>query len=100
MTAFVKYSETLNFSFFSSKVTKSVCAGTIAIVRTLPSGHISDDVWGIVVDHRCWHPSKKDVWSLLQRGEELRGCRGILHFDKAKLQQVREKIMSTFFVHK
>uniref|UniRef100_A0A8C7YYI6 Phosphoinositide phospholipase C n=1 Tax=Oryzias sinensis TaxID=183150 RepID=A0A8C7YYI6_9TELE len=71
----------------NQKVTKSVCAGTIAIVRTLPSGHISDDVWGIVVDHRCWHPSKKDVWSVLQRGEELRGCRGILHFDKAKLQQ-------------
>uniref|UniRef100_A0A8C7Z1X6 Phosphoinositide phospholipase C n=1 Tax=Oryzias sinensis TaxID=183150 RepID=A0A8C7Z1X6_9TELE len=69
----------------NQKVTKSVCAGTIAIVRTLPSGHISDDVWGIVVDHRCWHPSKKDVWSVLQRGEELRGCRGILHFDKAKL---------------
>ncbi|XP_020567543.2 1-phosphatidylinositol 4,5-bisphosphate phosphodiesterase epsilon-1 isoform X4 [Oryzias latipes] len=78
----------------NQKVTKSVCAGTIAIVRTLPSGHISDDVWGIVVDHRCWHPSKKDVWSVLQRGEELRGCRGILHFDKAKLQQVNNYVKS------
>ncbi|KAF6735361.1 1-phosphatidylinositol 4,5-bisphosphate phosphodiesterase epsilon-1 [Oryzias melastigma] len=78
----------------NQKVTKSVCAGTIAIVRTLPSGHISEDVWGIVVDHRSWHPSKKDVWWILQRGEEFRGCRGILGFNSAKLQQVNNYVKS------
>uniref|UniRef100_A0A3P9I684 Phosphoinositide phospholipase C n=1 Tax=Oryzias latipes TaxID=8090 RepID=A0A3P9I684_ORYLA len=84
----------------NQKVTKSVCAGTIAIVRTLPSGHISDDVWGIVVDHRCWHPSKMDVWSVLQRGEELRGCRGILHFDKVDSWETTPETsnQATFFL--
>uniref|UniRef100_A0A3P9MIG5 Phosphoinositide phospholipase C n=1 Tax=Oryzias latipes TaxID=8090 RepID=A0A3P9MIG5_ORYLA len=84
----------------NQKVTKSVCAGTIAIVRTLPSGHISDDVWGVVVDHRCWHPSKKDVWSVLQRGEELRGCRGILRFDKVDSWETTPETsnQATFFL--
>uniref|UniRef100_A0AAQ5YKB9 Phosphoinositide phospholipase C n=1 Tax=Amphiprion ocellaris TaxID=80972 RepID=A0AAQ5YKB9_AMPOC len=52
----------------NQKVTKSVCTGTRAIVRTLPSGRISEDVWMVVVDHRFWVPTKKDIWPVLMRG--------------------------------
>uniref|UniRef100_A0AAQ6A2X5 Phosphoinositide phospholipase C n=1 Tax=Amphiprion ocellaris TaxID=80972 RepID=A0AAQ6A2X5_AMPOC len=63
----------------NQKVTKSVCTGTRAIVRTLPSGRISEDVWMVVVDHRFWVPTKKDIWPVLMRGmgEGFRVCRGI-----------------------
>lgn len=73
------------------KVTKSVCTGTRAIVKTLPSGHISEEVWDVVVYRRIWQPSKKDMWPILMRGlgEEFRICREILRFVGVKLQQVR-----------
>uniref|UniRef100_A0A3B5B5Z6 Phosphoinositide phospholipase C n=1 Tax=Stegastes partitus TaxID=144197 RepID=A0A3B5B5Z6_9TELE len=68
-------------------VIKSVCTGTRAIVRTLPSGRISEDVWMVVVDHRFWVPSKKEIWPILMRGmgEEFRSCRGMLRFVGVKL---------------
>ena len=74
------------------KVTKSVCTGTRAIVRTLPSGRISEEVWEVVVYYRVWQPSKMDIWPILKRGlgEEFRVCRGMLHFVGVKLQKVRE----------
>ncbi|XP_061564651.1 1-phosphatidylinositol 4,5-bisphosphate phosphodiesterase epsilon-1 isoform X3 [Cololabis saira] len=77
----------------NQKVTKSVCTGTRAIVRTLPSGHISEDVWGVVVHHRFWHPSKKDIWPMLMRGEELRCCRGMLHSVRVKLLQIDSHVL-------
>ncbi|XP_075314190.1 1-phosphatidylinositol 4,5-bisphosphate phosphodiesterase epsilon-1 isoform X2 [Odontesthes bonariensis] len=76
----------------NQKVTMSVCAGTKAIVRTLPSGHISEDVWGIVVDRTFWHPSKKDIWPILMRGEEFRGCRGMLCSIGVELQQIHNYV--------
>uniref|UniRef100_A0A8D3BAA9 Phosphoinositide phospholipase C n=1 Tax=Scophthalmus maximus TaxID=52904 RepID=A0A8D3BAA9_SCOMX len=51
----------------NQKVTKSVCTGTRAIVRTLPSGHISEEVWEVVVHHRIQRPSKTDTWPILMR---------------------------------
>uniref|UniRef100_A0A3Q3RCA7 Phosphoinositide phospholipase C n=1 Tax=Monopterus albus TaxID=43700 RepID=A0A3Q3RCA7_MONAL len=58
----------------NQKVTKSVCTGTRAIVRTLPSGHISEEVWEVVVFHKTWQPSKKDMQLTGTRdvGEEVR----------------------------
>uniref|UniRef100_A0A3Q1B1E9 Phosphoinositide phospholipase C n=1 Tax=Amphiprion ocellaris TaxID=80972 RepID=A0A3Q1B1E9_AMPOC len=55
----------------NQKVTKSVCTGTRAIVRTLPSGRISEDVWMVVVDHRFWVPTKKDIWPVLIKSRQL-----------------------------
>lgn len=72
------------------KVTKSVCTGTRAIVRTLPSGRISEEVWEVVGYHRTWQPSKKDMWHILIPGvgEEFRVHREMLRFVGVKLQQV------------
>ncbi|XP_023281807.1 1-phosphatidylinositol 4,5-bisphosphate phosphodiesterase epsilon-1 [Seriola lalandi dorsalis] len=74
----------------NQKVTKSVCTGTRAIVRTLPSGRISEEVWEVVIHHRIWQPSKKDMWPILIHGvgEEFRVCRGMLRSVGVKLQQV------------
>lgn len=74
------------------KMTKSVCTGTRAIVKTLPSGHISDEVWEVVDYHRIWRPNKKDIWPILMRcvGEEFRVCREILRLVGVKQQQVRD----------
>ncbi|XP_015230727.1 PREDICTED: 1-phosphatidylinositol 4,5-bisphosphate phosphodiesterase epsilon-1 isoform X2 [Cyprinodon variegatus] len=63
----------------NKKVTKSVCAGTRAIVRTLPSGCISEEAWEIVVKYRLWHPAKEDVWPTLVCGDHFRGCREMLY---------------------
>uniref|UniRef100_A0A8C9X4L9 Phosphoinositide phospholipase C n=1 Tax=Sander lucioperca TaxID=283035 RepID=A0A8C9X4L9_SANLU len=78
----------------NQKMTKSVCTGTRAIVKTLPSGRISEEVWDVVVNRRIWPPSKKDMWPIAMRGirEEFRVCREMLHFVAVKLQQVRESI--------
>ncbi|KAM9716498.1 1-phosphatidylinositol 4,5-bisphosphate phosphodiesterase epsilon-1 isoform 3-T6 [Menidia menidia] len=81
----------------NQKVTKSVCAGTKAIVRALPSGHISEEVWGIVVDRRFWHPNKEDCWPVLMRGEEFRACRGMLWSVKADLQQIQSFVQHRGF---
>ncbi|XP_035997704.1 1-phosphatidylinositol 4,5-bisphosphate phosphodiesterase epsilon-1 isoform X4 [Fundulus heteroclitus] len=62
----------------NKKVTKSVCTGTRAIVRTLPSGCISEESWRIVVEYRFWHPCKQDLRPILKRGEDFRGCRAML----------------------
>ncbi|XP_026206755.1 1-phosphatidylinositol 4,5-bisphosphate phosphodiesterase epsilon-1 isoform X2 [Anabas testudineus] len=74
----------------NQKVTKSVCTGTRAIVRTLPSGHISEEVWDVVVHHRTRRLSKKDMWSVLMCGwvEEFRVRKDMLRFAGVKLQQV------------
>ncbi|XP_033962613.1 1-phosphatidylinositol 4,5-bisphosphate phosphodiesterase epsilon-1 isoform X5 [Pseudochaenichthys georgianus] len=76
------------------KVTKSVCTGTRAIVRTLPSGRISEEVWDVVFTHRIWKPSKKDLCPILTRGmeEEFRVCREILRLVGVKLQQVNNYV--------
>uniref|UniRef100_I3KHV3 Phosphoinositide phospholipase C n=1 Tax=Oreochromis niloticus TaxID=8128 RepID=I3KHV3_ORENI len=76
----------------NQKVTKSVCTGTRAIVRTLPSGLISDFVWAVVVHYRCWTPSKEDTWLNVKRGagEDFRRCKEMLRFAGLKLHQVRE----------
>ncbi|CAB1434449.1 unnamed protein product [Pleuronectes platessa] len=73
----------------NQKVTKSVCTGTRAIVRTLPSGHISEEVWELVVHRRMCRPSKKEIWPILTRGvgEELRVCRDVLRLVRIKPQQ-------------
>uniref|UniRef100_A0A3B4VIV0 Phosphoinositide phospholipase C n=1 Tax=Seriola dumerili TaxID=41447 RepID=A0A3B4VIV0_SERDU len=70
---------------------KSVCTGTRAIVRTLPSGRISEEVWEVVVHHRIWQPNKKDMWPILIHGvgEEFRVCRGMLRSVGVKLQFYR-----------
>lgn len=70
-------------------MTKSVCTGTRAIIRTL---RISDEVWDVVVYHRTWKPREKDMWLVLMRGvgEEFRVRREMLRFVGVKLQQVRE----------
>uniref|UniRef100_A0A3Q3BAX8 Phosphoinositide phospholipase C n=1 Tax=Kryptolebias marmoratus TaxID=37003 RepID=A0A3Q3BAX8_KRYMA len=70
----------------NQKVTKSVCTGTRAIVRTLPSGRISEDVWEVVVENRFWHPSKEDMWPILLRGEGFRVCREMLRFSGVSLK--------------
>uniref|UniRef100_A0A3Q1JCE7 Phosphoinositide phospholipase C n=1 Tax=Anabas testudineus TaxID=64144 RepID=A0A3Q1JCE7_ANATE len=71
----------------NQKVTKSVCTGTRAIVRTLPSGHISEEVWDVVVHHRTRRLSKKDMWSVLMCGwvEEFRVRKDMLRFAGVKL---------------
>lgn len=68
------------FSPFFLKVTKSVCTGTRAIVRTLPSGRISEEVREVVVYHPMCRPSKEDVQSILMRRpkEGSRVCREML----------------------
>lgn len=88
--------EEILHTFFPAfhKMTKSVCTGTRAIVRTLPSGHISEDVWEMVVEHRAWQPSKKDMWQIVIPGvgEEFIVHREMLRFVGDKLLQVRESL--------
>ncbi|XP_072312345.1 1-phosphatidylinositol 4,5-bisphosphate phosphodiesterase epsilon-1 isoform X2 [Eucyclogobius newberryi] len=64
----------------NKKVKKSVCTGTRAIVRTLPSGHISEENWQKVMCFQNWRPTKAQVWTLLTRAapEELRVRRDML----------------------
>lgn len=95
LTVFLIYSLLQNnekmLSFFQ-KMTKSVCAGTRAIVKTLPSGHISEEVWGVVDYHRIWRPNKKDICPNLRRcaREESGVCRDMRRLVGANQQQVRE----------
>ncbi|XP_038591439.1 1-phosphatidylinositol 4,5-bisphosphate phosphodiesterase epsilon-1 isoform X2 [Micropterus salmoides] len=79
----------------NQKVTKSVCTGTRAIVKTLPSGRISEEVWEVVAYRRIWQPSKKNIWPILMQvvGEEVRVCRGILRFVGVKLHQVTNYVL-------
>ncbi|KAM9837938.1 1-phosphatidylinositol 4,5-bisphosphate phosphodiesterase epsilon-1 [Aulostomus maculatus] len=72
------------------KVTKSVCTGTRAIVRTLPSGHISEEAWKAVVCHSTWQPNKNNLWPVLLccLREHFRVCRGMLRFIGVKLCKV------------
>ncbi|XP_067343734.1 1-phosphatidylinositol 4,5-bisphosphate phosphodiesterase epsilon-1 isoform X4 [Channa argus] len=76
----------------NQKVTKSVCTGTKAIVRTLPSGHISEEVWEVVINHTIWQPSRKDMSSILMHEEQFRVCNGMLRFVGVKLQQVAKYV--------
>ncbi|XP_028422909.1 1-phosphatidylinositol 4,5-bisphosphate phosphodiesterase epsilon-1 isoform X3 [Perca flavescens] len=92
----------------NQKMTKSVCTGTRAIVKTLPSGRISEEVWDVVVNRRLWPPSKKNMWPIVMRvmGEEFRVCKEMLHFVGVKLQQVnnyvqdREELNLIYFAKK
>lgn len=95
-----KQSEILKYYPSFHKMTKSVCTGTRAIVRTLPSGRISEEAWEEVVCHRTWQPSKNDMWPILMRGvgEDFRVCRGMLRFVGVKLQQVRIEYTNTLLV--
>ncbi|XP_057681356.1 1-phosphatidylinositol 4,5-bisphosphate phosphodiesterase epsilon-1 isoform X1 [Corythoichthys intestinalis] len=65
----------------NQKMTKSVCTGTRAIVRTLPSGRISESCWDRVVCRLTWRPNKKDILPILtpRKGEDLRICKVMLH---------------------
>uniref|UniRef100_A0A672JCE2 Phosphoinositide phospholipase C n=1 Tax=Salarias fasciatus TaxID=181472 RepID=A0A672JCE2_SALFA len=45
----------------NQKVTKSVCTGTRAIVKTLPSGHIAEDARVVAVHHKLWLPNTRDA---------------------------------------
>ncbi|XP_049915897.1 1-phosphatidylinositol 4,5-bisphosphate phosphodiesterase epsilon-1 isoform X3 [Epinephelus moara] len=85
----------------NQKMTKSVCTGTRAIVKTLPSGHISEEVWEVVVNHRIWQPSKKDVWPIVMRGmgEEFRACGEILRYVGVKLQLVNNYVQDREELH-
>lgn len=49
----------------NKKVKKTVCTGTRAIVRTLPSGRISEETCHKVMSHWSWRPTKDQVWPLL-----------------------------------
>lgn len=64
---------------FFLQMTKSVCTGTRALVRALPSGHISEEVWEVVGTSRNWRPSKKEIAPILTCGrrkkDEFRVCR-------------------------
>lgn len=56
-----------------------MCTGTRAIVRALPSGHISEEVWEVVGSYRNWQPSKREIRPILFCGmkKEVRVCREI-----------------------
>uniref|UniRef100_A0A3Q3LIZ2 Phosphoinositide phospholipase C n=1 Tax=Labrus bergylta TaxID=56723 RepID=A0A3Q3LIZ2_9LABR len=49
----------------NQKVTKTVCTGTRAIVRTLPSGCISEEVWELIFHRRTRSPKKTDLSAIL-----------------------------------
>lgn len=72
-------------------MTKSVCTGTRALVKTLPSGHISEEVWEVVDDRRICRHSKKDMRPILMCGvkEAVSVCREMLRLVGVKHQQVR-----------
>ncbi|XP_051925269.1 1-phosphatidylinositol 4,5-bisphosphate phosphodiesterase epsilon-1 isoform X2 [Hippocampus zosterae] len=78
----------------NQKVTKWVCAGTRAIVRTLPSGRISEEARRDVIRRPTWPPGDKDVPPMPPRraGEDLRVCRGLLRFVRAKMCQVAHNV--------
>ncbi|XP_061562127.1 1-phosphatidylinositol 4,5-bisphosphate phosphodiesterase epsilon-1 isoform X1 [Phycodurus eques] len=80
----------------NQKVTKSVCTGTRAIVRTLPSGRISEEAREEVVCCLTWQPSKKDILPILTRrvGEELQVCKGVLRFVWAKMHKVAHNVQA------
>ncbi|CAJ1081049.1 -phosphatidylinositol 4%2C5-bisphosphate phosphodiesterase epsilon-1 isoform X1 [Xyrichtys novacula] len=80
----------------NQKVTKSVCTGTRAIVRALPSGCIPEEVWELVVHPMMIQPSKTNLWPTFTRRvrEEVRVCRGMLCFVGDKLQQVNHHVQN------
>ncbi|XP_028991292.1 1-phosphatidylinositol 4,5-bisphosphate phosphodiesterase epsilon-1 isoform X2 [Betta splendens] len=85
----------------NQKVTKCVCTGTRAIVRTLPSGHISEDVWEVVVECRTWQPSGADTWhrAVPGGGEDVRVLGEMLRLSGAKLQQVQNYVQNRTTLH-
>lgn len=53
-----------------------MCTGTRAIVRALPSGRISEEVWEVIGSYRNWQTSKKEIRPILcGMKEEFRVCR-------------------------
>nr|XP_057918195.1 1-phosphatidylinositol 4,5-bisphosphate phosphodiesterase epsilon-1 isoform X3 [Doryrhamphus excisus] len=78
----------------NQKMTKSVCTGTRAIVRTLPSGHISEEAWEKVVCYLTWRPSKKDIRPIRMRhvGEHRRICTTMLQFVWTKMHKVANNV--------
>lgn len=89
-----------NTLFLSPKMTKSVCTGTRAIVRTLPSGRISEEAWEEVVCHRTKQSGQNHTRPTLvcSVGEPVRVCRGMLRFVGVKLQKVRIECTKTLLV--
>ncbi|XP_014838513.1 PREDICTED: 1-phosphatidylinositol 4,5-bisphosphate phosphodiesterase epsilon-1 isoform X1 [Poecilia mexicana] len=73
----------------NEKVIKSVSAGTSAIVKELPSGCISEDTCGIVIEHAVWRPRKEDLWPILTRAEHFRVCREMLRSVRVSPHLVR-----------
>ncbi|XP_077406391.1 1-phosphatidylinositol 4,5-bisphosphate phosphodiesterase epsilon-1 isoform X2 [Vanacampus margaritifer] len=80
----------------NQKMTKSVCTGTRAIVRTLPSGRISEEAWEEVAAVRrlIWRPGRKEISPILRRrvGEDLRVREGMLHFVWARMREVAHSV--------
>ncbi|XP_054623295.1 1-phosphatidylinositol 4,5-bisphosphate phosphodiesterase epsilon-1 isoform X3 [Dunckerocampus dactyliophorus] len=78
----------------NQKMTKSVCTGTRAIVKTLPTGRISEEAWEEVVCRLTWRPSKRDIRQIVMRnvGERPRICRTMLHFVWAKIHKVANNV--------
>ncbi|XP_068610524.1 1-phosphatidylinositol 4,5-bisphosphate phosphodiesterase epsilon-1 [Brachionichthys hirsutus] len=81
----------------NQKVTKSVCTGTRAIVRTLPSGHIPEGIWEAVVFRRTWRPSRQNMTPILIRGagEEFSVCREMLRLFGPMAQEVASYVQKT-----
>ncbi|TNN50297.1 1-phosphatidylinositol 4,5-bisphosphate phosphodiesterase epsilon-1 [Liparis tanakae] len=71
------------------KMTKSVCTGTRAIVKALPSGSISEDVWEVVAGQRAPRPAEENARPDVTRAskEEFGVCRDMLRFIGVKLRQ-------------
>ncbi|KAM3592601.1 uncharacterized protein V6R79_021845 [Siganus canaliculatus] len=80
----------------NQKMIKSVCTGTRAIVRTLPSGRISEEVWDVVVNGRTQRPSKMEIWPILLCGVEgeFKVCRDVRRLVGVKQQQVARYVQS------
>ncbi|XP_061911649.1 1-phosphatidylinositol 4,5-bisphosphate phosphodiesterase epsilon-1 isoform X2 [Entelurus aequoreus] len=73
----------------NQKMTKSVCTGTKAIVRTLPSGRISEEASEEVARHLTQRPSEEDIRPILKHHvEHFRVCRMMLLFVWAKMHKV------------
>ncbi|XP_037134464.1 1-phosphatidylinositol 4,5-bisphosphate phosphodiesterase epsilon-1 isoform X4 [Syngnathus acus] len=75
----------------NQKMTKSVCTGTRAIVRTLPSGRISEEVlWRLPP-----RPSKKDLLPAPGQSaaaEDIKVCQRVLNFVWAKMHKVAHTV--------
>lgn len=72
-------------------MTKSVCTGTRALVRTLPSGRISEETWEGVVGHVTRRSGSADLRPVRACGvrEHLAVCRRMVQLVGGKQRKVR-----------